>query len=181
MKPKGRYNIKIARKHGIAIRISNDDPQKDIKTFYKLFQDTTSRDRFSGHSLDYYQNMFLFLEPRPKLYIAEYKDQPIAAIIVTYFHKTATYYFGASSNEHRNLMSPYLLQWQAILDAKKAGYSYYDLFGIAPEGKQKHPWAGVTAFKLKFGGKRVNYLHAREIIYKPFWYALIKLAKKLLL
>ncbi len=176
MKPKGRYNIKIAQKHGVTVHIS-DDPHRDAAIFHKLLQQTTDRDQFSGHPLDYYLNMFLFLHPQPKLYLAAYKNQVVAAIIVTYFKDMATYYFGASGNEHRNIMAPYLLQWQALLDAKKAGYHFYDFLGIAPLDQPNHPWAGVTDFKLKFGGRRVNYVSAQEIVYQPFWYALIRLVK----
>jgi lipid II:glycine glycyltransferase (peptidoglycan interpeptide bridge formation enzyme) len=74
-------------------------------------------------------------------------------------------------------MAPYLLQWQAVLDAKNAGCKYYDFLGIAPENTPDHPWAGVTDFKLKFGGMRVNHVPAQEIIYRPFWYLLMKFAK----
>ena len=155
----------------------SDNPHRDIPVFYKLLQQTVTRDQFSGHALDYYRNMFLFLHPRPKLYLATYKNQPVAAIIVTYFKDTATYYFGASGNEYRHVMAPYLLQWQAIRDAKKAGCRFYDFLGIAPPDQPHHPWAGVSDFKLKFGGKRVNYATAQEIVYRPFLHTLIRLAK----
>jgi peptidoglycan pentaglycine glycine transferase (the first glycine) len=180
MKPKGRYNIKVAQKHEVKIRIS-DGNQKDTDTFYKLFSETTERDKFAGHSQKYYAEMLKVLGgERAKLYLAEYGGKPAAAAIITYFKDTATYYFGASSAEHRNVMAPYLLHWQALTDAKNAGFHYYDFFGIAPEGSQNHPWAKVTEFKLKFGGDRINYAPAREIIYRPFWYWLIRLAKKIL-
>lgn len=180
MKPKGRYNIKVAQKHGVTIRVSAK-PSEEVSIFYDLFKQTTTRDKFSGHPLSYYQTLTTTLGPeRIKLYIAEYQGKPIAAAINTYFHETATYYFGASSNEHRNVMAPYLLHWQAMQDAKSAGCSTYDLFGIGPENDPNHPWASVTEFKLKFGGTRINYLPAQEIIYQPFWYFAIKAAKWLL-
>ncbi|MFA5829811.1 MAG: peptidoglycan bridge formation glycyltransferase FemA/FemB family protein [Candidatus Gracilibacteria bacterium] len=189
MKPKGRYNIKIAQKHGITICVS--DTAQDLKNFYQLLHQTTTRDQFSGHALEFYQNMLTILGPqKAKLYLAEYQTQPvgsstspgphiIAGLIATYFKDTAIYYFGASSNEYRNTMAPYLLQWQAILDAQKLGYKYYDFLGIAPEDQPNHPWAGVSDFKLKFGGTRLNYVPPQEIVYKPLWFNAIKLAKKL--
>lgn len=179
MKPKGRYNIKVAQKHGVTVRASAE-PKNDVKIFYDLFSQTTSRDGFSGHPLSYYQSMFTELGTKQaKLYLAEYEGKPLAAAIVTYFQKTATYYFGASGNEYRNVMAPYLLHWQIMGDAKRDGYKEYDFFGIAPEGAKNHPWASVTDFKLKFGGKIINYYPAREIIYRPFWYHAVRLAKLL--
>ena len=290
MKPKGRYNIKVAQKHGVTVRVSSltggpkvaDDLKSasddkavgadaaftssnsgmaDLRGFYDLLCQTTARDGFSGHPFSYYKNMLEVLGPdRAKLYLAEYKGKLLAGMIATYFGKTATYYFGASANEHRNTMAPYLLHWQAINDARAAGFEYYDFFGISPAtsvggvdirsdirshcdtklaapqhrmltdccdtklaapqhrmltdwplhsqaphsqalafdnvsavsatsdvGKltppqhrmltRPHPWDKVTAFKLKFGGERVNYIAAQEIIYKPFWYRLIRLIK----
>lgn len=190
MKPKGRYNIKVAQKHGVKIRISQHSsstkdaapPIQDIKNFYDLLCQTTARDSFSGHPVKYYQEMLeIFAKkasPSAKLYLAEYQDKVVAGAIVTYFQDTATYYFGASSNEYRNVMAPYFLHWQIMQDARAAGYKQYDLFGIAPPDEPTHAWSTVTAFKLKFGGTHVEYLPAQEIIYKPFWYFFVKMAKR---
>lgn len=179
MKPKGRYNIKVAEKHGVRIRKS-DGSAGDVEAFYRLFRQTTDRDKFSGHPQKYYENMLTVLgHEKAKLYLAEYDGKIVAGMIVTHFKDTATYYFGASGNEHRNVMAPYLLQWHAIREARKAGFKYYDFLGIAPENSPDHPWAGVTDFKLKFGGQRVDYQPAREIVYQPFWYFIIKILKRL--
>lgn len=179
MKPKGRYNIKVAQKHGVEVRVS-DGNEKDLEAFYKLLEETTQRDGFSGHNLEYYKNMLTILGPEQvKLYLASYKGEIIGGIIATFFKDTAIYYFGASGNKHRNMMAPYLLQWRAICDAKKLDLKFYDFLGIAAEGAVKHAWAGVTDFKLKFGGKRVDYYPAQELVYKPLWYAGIKARKKL--
>ncbi|HAU39593.1 MAG: pentaglycine interpeptide bridge formation protein [Candidatus Peregrinibacteria bacterium GW2011_GWF2_43_17] len=185
MKPKGRYNIKIAEKSGVTVRISDK-----VSDFYKIFKETTERDKFSGHELKYYEKMFEALEESVKLYLAEVGGKVVAGIIVTYYRRglqsqapfalknTAIYYFGASANEYRNCMAPYLLQWTAMRDAKKAGMKFYDLFGIAPEGDTNHPWAGITDFKMKFGGKRVAYAEAREKEISWFWYWVMRGRKR---
>lgn len=181
MKTKGRYNIKIAQKHHIKVRESHgENLNQDLKTFYQLFQTTTARDNFSGHPLSYYENMLTILGPQKvKLYLAEYEGKALAGAIVTHFQDTSTYYFGASSNEHRNLKAAELIQWHAMLEAKNEGLLKYDLLGIAPENEPKHPWAGVTQFKVKFGGENINYQPAQEIVYQPLWYAIIRAAKQL--
>ena len=177
MKPKGRYNIKVAQKHNVEIEVCHD-PEKGIDEFYQLFSQTTERDGFSGHPKNYYLSMLKTLgSKRAKLYVAKYQGKALAACIVTYFKDTATYYFGASSSENRNTMAPYLLHYKAMIDAKEMGYKWYDFFGIAPENQPNHPWAKVTDFKKKFGGKIVNYFPAQEIIYKKNWYLIIRLAK----
>ncbi|PKL36490.1 hypothetical protein CVV38_01125 [Candidatus Peregrinibacteria bacterium HGW-Peregrinibacteria-1] len=183
MKPKGRYNIKVATKNGVVIRTSSPENkeqfQKDLIAFYDILQETTGRDGFSGHPLDYYQKMLTTLFPSATLYIAENNQgKIISAAIITYFKTTATYYYGVSSNQDRNLMSPYLLHWQVMKDAKEAGCESYDLFGIAPPASPHHPWQGVTEFKKKFGGTDQQYIPASEKPLKPLLYFLYRLYKK---
>lgn len=180
MKQKGRYNIKVATKHGVKIRKS-----KDAEDFWKIFKKTTKRDGFSGHSKKYYEDLLRILGDKAELFLAEYKEKVLAAAIVTYFGDTATYYFGASSDEDRNVMAPYLLHWEIVKDAKAKGCRWYDLFGVAPLAvskggasyDEKHPWAGVTGFKEKFGGVRVSYWPAQEKPLKCVWYWLVRLRK----
>ncbi len=173
MKPKGRYNIKLAKKKGVKIVES-----KDASEFYKILKETWERDQFKGHGKEYYQKMIDMLD-EARLYYAEFEGEMIAGVIVTFYKDTATYYYGASSNKHRNVMAPYLLQWHAMLEAKSHGCKYYDLLGIAPKDAKNHPWQGVTNFKQKFGGKIVEYAHAKERVYQPFWYWLMQTVKKL--
>lgn len=186
MKPKGRYNIKLAEKKGV--KIIEIDAEKSTKSwnidkgvsaFYKLLSETTSRDNFAGHQEEYYEKMLVILgADRCKLYLAEYEGVIIAGLIVTFFKDTAIYYFGASGNQHRNVMAPYLLQWQAIREARKRGLKFYDFLGVAPLNAGKdHAWAGVTEFKEKFGGKRIDFLPAQEKIYSWLFFNLIRIAK----
>lgn len=182
MKPKGRYNIKLAAKKGVEVSVANPKKikqfQKDLNDFFSILEETTNRDGFRGHNKNYYKNMLETLGNNSKLYLARLNGQILAATIVTFFKDTATYYYGASSNSHRNLMAPYLLQWQAIKDAKKMGLKVYDFLGISPDNNKKHPWHGVTAFKLKFGGEKINYTSPQEYIFKPILYIVYKLLKK---
>jgi len=178
MKQKGRYNIKVARKKGVTVRKS-DGSEKDYQDFYNLLKDTASRDKFAAHDKDFYVNMMEALGDNAEMFLAEKGAKVIAGIIVTYFGDTATYYFGASGNEYRNLMAPYLLQFHAIKAAKEKGQAWYDFLGIAPENAgNDHPLFGVTEFKKKFGGKVVDFMKAKEFVYKPFWYFVMKMRKK---
>lgn len=185
MKPKGRYNIKLAEKKGVTIRKSTD-----VADFYKILAETTSRDGFHGHDQKFYQNMLDSLGKNASLYLAEYegqiqgdvprgvRGQVIAGCLNTFYKNTATYYYGASSNEHRNVMAPYLLHWHAISEAKAKGYKTYDFFGIAPENAVNHAWAGVTEFKKKFGGTEISYQKPQEFVFKKALYYLYRTYKK---
>lgn len=182
MKQKCRYNIRLAEKKGIKVKKINatntEEFNKGIANFYSLLKQTTQRDHFHGHDEEFYRNMLETISPNAALYLAQYEGQTIAGIIVTYFKDTATYYYGASGNEYRNLMAPYLLHWQAIQDAKKQGYQKYDLFGIAPPDAKNHPWQSVTEFKQKFGGHHVSYAKPQEYSFKKLLHLAYKFYKK---
>jgi len=148
-----------------------------VKRFFGLLKETTQRDGFSGHGLAYYESMLETLGDDAEVFVADYQGKSLAAMIVTYFKNTATYYYGASSNEMRHLMAPYLLQWRAMQEAKRRGMKRYDLFGISPS--KSHTWAKVTEFKLKFGGQTVQYAPAVEVVFDRVFYWAMRGAKGL--
>ena len=182
MKRKGRYNIKLAQKKGVKIiTIPNGNFSKqDLEDFWDLNQETFSRDKFAGHEKKYYENFLSVLKNHAILFFAEYEGKKIATAISTLCGKKFIYYFGASTSDpkFRNLMAPYLLQWEMIKFAKKNNCTSYDFLGIAPENEKNHPYAGITEFKLKFGGNKKNYAQGREIVLNNFWYFLYRLRKK---
>ncbi|MBP7671074.1 peptidoglycan bridge formation glycyltransferase FemA/FemB family protein [Candidatus Gracilibacteria bacterium] len=167
MKQKGRYNVRLAAKKGVVVR--RDD--QAVGEFWRLLKETTERDGFSGHGEEYYQRMISELGENAGLYVAEFEGEVLAAAIVTFFGKVATYYYGVSGNARRELMAPYLLHFEIMKEAKAAGFEKYDLFGIAPLGcEEGHAWEGVTRFKRQFGGEEVNYARPQEFAFKRFWY-----------
>ena len=183
MKPKGRYNIKVAEKNGVTVR-----EYQGVDAFYELLKKTTGRDGFSSNSKAYYQKMLQALGANAQLLMAGKDGKAIAGGIFVYLDNVGTYYYGASDHECRNLMAPYLLQWEAIKEAKRRGCKTYDFLGIAPEhapserpgwAGKNHPWAGVTEFKKKFGGTVVQYPQATELVIQPVWYWIYSLYKKL--
>lgn len=183
MKPKGRYNIKVALKNGVTIRTA--DPQntkqfaEDIDNYHRIMLETTARDGFQGHRKGFYHDMVKTLSEAQicKMYIAEYQGKTVAALISTLYQDTAIYYYGVSSNEHRNVMAPYLLQWEAIKESKSLGLSKYDFLGISPPDDPKHELAGVSDFKLKFGGSRIQYHPAKDLPLKPLAYLAYRIYK----
>ncbi|MCK5608484.1 peptidoglycan bridge formation glycyltransferase FemA/FemB family protein [Candidatus Pacearchaeota archaeon] len=173
MKPKGRYNIKVAQKHGVTVH-----PSDDIETFHHLLSSTGFRDGFGIHPKSHYQKMFESMPDNAQLLLAEYSGEVIAGGLFVYLNEWGIYYYGASVASHRKVMAPYLIQWEAMKEAKKRGCKHYDFLGIAPENSKNHPWAGVTDFKRKFGGRTANYPQAREMVLRPFLYFAYRLYKK---
>jgi lipid II:glycine glycyltransferase (peptidoglycan interpeptide bridge formation enzyme) len=209
MKQKGRYNIKKATNYGIKIEKTKDPKSKEFEAFWQLTKETTKRDNFSSNPKVYYNNLLIFLNSKnieTYLYSAYFENKIIASAICVFYKNKATYYYGASSSKHRNLMAPYLLQWEMIKDAKKNNMKIYDFLGILPSyyeedgnyiindsfnrikfKKQEavenflntHNFSGIAEFKTKFGGEIINYMGSCDLIYDKFWYSIIKISKKI--
>jgi len=176
MKPKGRYNIKVANKHDITVKESHD-----IDAFYELVTETGARDSFAHLSKKHYQS-FLDYIPGSFLLLAYDKEtKPIAGVLSVIWKKNGIYYYGASNHAERAKMAPYLLQWESMKRCKSLGCLSYDLLGVAPEGAgHTHPWAGITSFKEKFGGELVNYPAEQMIILKPVVYWMLQMKRRIL-
>ena len=59
------------------------------------------------------------------------KKYNLGAVIAFYFGEQAYYVYGASSNEFRNYMPNYLLQWEIIQNATKKECKVFDMYGIS--------------------------------------------------
>ena len=175
MKPKGRYNIRLAQRHDLETR------DGDVAAFHALLQRTGARDGFGIHPLSHY-DAFLKHLPGAFLLMAYHQgDEPIAGLIGVTWGGTGIYYYGASDERHRSFMAPYLLQWKAMERCRAAGCARYDLLGVAPpETGANHAWAGITGFKEKFGGELVTYAPEKQLVLRPLPYALLKLKRKIL-
>jgi len=176
MKSKWRYNIGLAEKKGVAVRfaaigdIATAPDAGDLASFYRIYRETAERDGISIHGMGYYTALF---EEAAKynidmrLYMASHEGEDISGIVTLFRGQEAVYLYGASSNQKRNLMSPYALQWKAMRDAKAAGCAFYDLFGIPPkpsEDDPNHPMAGLYRFKTGFIGDKGE---GGRIIHRP--------------
>ncbi|MBU2474424.1 peptidoglycan bridge formation glycyltransferase FemA/FemB family protein [Patescibacteria group bacterium] len=169
MRQKTRYNIRLSEKKGVKIREANVN---EFDKFWELIKKTSKRDGFRLHDKMYYQKM---LEPAMvKLFLAEYKNNTVAANIMVFFGDTVTYLHGASSTEHRNIMAPYILQWHCIKLAKKLGYRYYDFYGIDDK-----KWPGVTRFKNGFNGDKIEHPGTFDLIFNKKLYLVYEIMRKL--
>ncbi|MEK7518993.1 MAG: peptidoglycan bridge formation glycyltransferase FemA/FemB family protein [Patescibacteria group bacterium] len=186
MHEKTRYNIRLAEKRGVQVQVATGSGvAAALEQFILLNKQTAMRDKFTSHASTYYRRLHEHLgDDVLRVYVAMFEQQPIAANIVMHFGDTATYVHGASSNSHRNVMAPHLLQWRQILDAKLAWKNWYDFYGIqtpqrARASKHGVTWAGITRFKLGFGGQTISYLDAYELPIRKGWYRLVKVLQRI--
>lgn len=171
MKQKTRYNIRLAEKKGVMVRVGT---QEDLATLYKMYAETSVRDGFVIRDEAYYRTVWeTFMsseEPTCEPLIAEVEGEPVAAIFVFYFAGGAYYVYGMSRNAHREKMPAYLLQWEAMKRAKAKGFGMYDLWGAPEVFDESDSMWGVYRFKEGLGGKVVRTLGAWDFAPNPFWY-----------
>ena len=181
MKQKTRYNIRLAHRKGVSVR---QGTSADIGTFFNLMIRTGQRDSFSIHDRQYYSDAFLLYQPeRCALLLAEVTGKPVAGLMVFAHPPVAYYLFGASSDDARELMPNYLLQWEAMRWARRHACNIYDLWGVPDQDEETMEsrvgkldatgqglW-GVYRFKRGFGGRVVRDVGAFDFVLNPplFW------------
>ncbi len=169
MKQKTRYNIRLAGRKGITIRHGTD---ADFEIIGKMYAQTAERDGFAIRPFAYYRDIWhqFYNEKIAHPIIAEYEGKPIAAVILVKFGDTTLYMYGASTNEERNRMPTYLLQWEAIRWAKAQGCKTYDFWGAPDTFDDSDRMWGVWRFKAGFNGEVVRHIGAWDYPVRPFLY-----------
>ena len=209
MHTKTRYNIALARRHNVRITKIDpstmplfeslraplfepepqsrrqslerqDDVARQFDQWFHLMSMTARRDGFHAHEKEYYKKLLnINSNFKTALWLAFDGEDLLAGNLTGYFNNTVTYLHGASSNTKRNLMAPFLLHWEIILDAQKNGFTAYDFWGI-----DSKKWPGLSRFKQNFGNestlREVSYPKAIDIPLNKFWHFLYKLKKTLI-
>lgn len=179
MKPKTRYNIKLAQKKGVTVKEVSTTAGFEI--FIRLYFETTARQKYFGHSKDYHREIFNALKAKSaSVLIATYDDTPLAAYELFYHKDTLYYPYGGSSTENQNVMAPNLIMWEAIKFGKAKGLKSFDMWGsLDPNYDPKDIWAGFTRFKEGYGGKFTEMIGTYDLVMNPLVYHAFNLAQRL--
>jgi peptidoglycan pentaglycine glycine transferase (the first glycine) len=179
MKPKTRYNIRLAEKKGVSIRIGI---LGDLPGLYKMYAETSVRDGFVIRDENYYITVWkLFMQNFDRLsvnvpacipLVAEVDNELVAAIFLFMFASRAYYVYGMSRNLHRDKMPTHLLQWEAMKRAKENGCTIYDLWGAPEIFDESDSMWGVYRFKEGLGGEVIRTLGAYDFAPTKVWYKL---------
>lgn len=177
MKPKGRYNIRVAEKHNLKVAWGTDE--ESVAVLARLYQETAKRTGFAGRDTAYFQALVSALDAANlgEIVTVSHNGEPLSAALITFYGGVASYLYGGSGGD-RSLMAPYLMHWAAIRRAKQEGCVLYDLLAIAPPEKEHHVHAGLTRFKTQFGGESVRLLGSWDLVHTPFWYTIYRYAQK---
>lgn len=179
-KPKTRYNIRLSEKHGVGVQEDNSD--KAFEKYLDLLFETTSRQGFYAHNKEYHRNQWQILKPAgiSHLLTATYQGQILSAFLLFVFNDTLYYPYGASTREHKELMAPTLLMWEAIRFGKKMGCKKFDLWGdVEPNPPPNHPYFGFHRFKEGFSPRLVEFVGSYDLVINPTFYQIYKIIDKL--
>jgi lipid II:glycine glycyltransferase (peptidoglycan interpeptide bridge formation enzyme) len=171
MKQKTRYNVRLAARKGVRVRAGGG---ADFDLLYRLYAETSLRDGFAIRSAAYYRDVWgaLVEAGRAQPFIAEVDGEPVSALILFHFARTAWYFYGMSREAHREKMPNHLLQWEAIRWARQHGALIYDFWGAPDELVESDPLWGVWKFKEGFGGEFVRRVGAWDYAPSPALYRL---------
>ncbi len=171
MRKTTRYLIRQAQKNK-DIEIIQSNNIQDIEKFDKLYQTTVNRQGFAPFSLNYLKNEFSVFQPdnQISIFLGRYKNEIVSSAIIIFWQGIGFYHQGASSLKYPKIPVSYLLQWEAIREAKRRGCRLYNFWGIAPDNNKKHPWYGLTLFKMGFGGYKKEYVKTQDFVLSPkYW------------
>lgn len=184
MRKTTRYLIKKAIRDGVIIEKTTNP--KALKIFYNLYQKTAKREKFTPFSFEFIKrefkafskskNVMIFLAKITSSNSNQFQPVPtnfnyLAASIIFFTKSTAFYHQGASL--HTKIPATYLLQWEAIKEAKNRGCQFYNFWGVYDEKRpQRTPksWQGLTLFKTGFSGHIRRFLPTQDYIVSKKYY-----------
>ncbi|OGH69575.1 MAG: hypothetical protein A3C90_02550 [Candidatus Magasanikbacteria bacterium RIFCSPHIGHO2_02_FULL_51_14] len=160
-----RNLIRRCIKEGVRVEVKRDNAS--LTEFNSMHDATSKRHEFHRFSKEYIGKEFqVFSKNNTALIFHAYlpDGRLDSAAIVMYYGTMAAYRHAASLGQDKRLPTSYLLQWEAIREAKRRGMKWYNFWGIAPADASKHhPFAGITHFKRGFGGFQKDLLHCHDL------------------
>jgi len=171
MRKTTRYLIKQAQKNK-EIEISQSKNLDDIEIFNQIYQEVVDRQHFAPFSLSYLKSEFSAFnsDNQTSIFFGKYKNEIVSSGIFIFWQNIGFYHHGASSQKYPKIPVSYLLLWEVIREARRRECQKFNFWGIAPNKKSSHPWAGLTLFKMGFGGYKKEYVKTQDLPFsKKYW------------
>lgn len=170
MRKTTRYLIRKAEKEGVVIKEGTDT--EALETFLRVYRTTVHRQQFTPFKDESFRSELEVFraDNQVKLFRAEYEGKVIASAIIIFYGSSGFYHHGASDQAYSQIPGSYLLQWRVIQEARQRGCHFYNFWGVVRPEQKKHPWAGLSLFKMGFGGFEEEYVHAQDyILSSRYW------------
>ncbi len=172
--PKTRYNIRLSARKGVTVEVKGAEACED---FHKLMLVTGNRDNFVIRDVSYFKRIMDAFGENARIYLAYYEGKPIAGALNVLCGDKVWYVYGASSNEYRNVMPNYLVQWEMIKWAMESGCKYYDFRGGYPD--EDNPLHGIFKFKKGFCNDYMELMGEADLIIDKIGFKAVNAAQKL--
>jgi len=165
MKPKGRYNIKLALRS--SLEVFEDQTDECVQRFYNVLREAGDRNDFAVEPQKFFQHLAEVLVPagQAKFLFVRDEEEILGALLLITYGTQATYLYGGVTNQKRNLMGGYALQWRAMQIAKSFGCRTYDFYGFDPFRAPENSYARFSQFKSQFGGRAVRFIGAQDYFF----------------
>lgn len=171
MRKTNRNLIRRASKDGL--EVLHDESDRGITEFLSIYHQTAADRGFIPFTDSLIRNQVQNFRRTNniRVWLTRYRGRIIAGAIIVYYGSSAFYHHGATLPSYRQLPASYLIQWEAIKDARHHGCGRYDFWGVAPrDNDPHHPFYGITHFKKGFGGYRYDRLHAFDLpLTSKYW------------
>lgn len=177
MRKTTRYLIRQAMKNQDITVEKKSEGIENVGIYQELNVKVAERQKFVPFSREYIKNEFEVFSKDGEIlwFLGKYKGELAASAMVVFWQGIGFYHQAASLAQYAKLSLPYLIQWEAIKEAKKRGCAWYDFWGyVDPQKEPNHPWAGPTLFKMGFGGKAFEYVKTQDFpLSKKYWLTFI--------
>ncbi|MBZ0254737.1 GNAT family N-acetyltransferase [bacterium] len=148
--PRNRSAIRRAREEGVVVRYGNDEAAVcALQQLYQRAQD----EYWSGVETVpqlFFDALLQFPDEHIQVWLAEYKDNVIAADLILYGKNEAQYFIGAANRDYAKQNAPRVLMAAILEDASQRNIGYFNFGGSAGQ-------TGVEQFKGLFGAEEVEY------------------------
>ena len=178
MRKTTRYLIRQAEKNPDIEIVKSQNPE-DLRFFFPVYKETAKRHKFVVFSEKYLETEFnIFSKDKQiELFLGKYKGEIVSVALFVFWQGMCVYHHSGSLSKYNKIPVSYLLQWEAIKEAKNRQCQTYNFWGIAPDiqtekdaQKSSHPWAGLSLFKMGFGGYRKEYVKTQDLVILPkYW------------
>lgn len=173
-----RYHVRLSERAAAEVTLytPHDAP---LDALYSLMQTTGQRDAFGIFDKSYYAAYLKTLrDDEGFVVLVSIEGMPAAVGVFVVYDGQAHYVFAGSSNDYRKIAPAYAVIWHALQQAKKRGCVLFNFGGVSDDVKGQH-LAGVSGFKSRFGGSRVEHPNPIDLVYSPLYYTLFTLYKTL--
>jgi lipid II:glycine glycyltransferase (peptidoglycan interpeptide bridge formation enzyme) len=164
MKPKGRYNARLAARHGVTVATSYDPA--DVHELYEVIEATANYHGFFLEPKSFFINLARTLCPAMgRFAFARYRGMTLAAAFTVHHGDTVTFLYGGHLPLFPEVMASHALHWHVMREGAAEGRSVYDLYGYVSPGDPGHPYDGFSRFKDKLGGRPVRRIGSHDVIF----------------